>query len=484
MHHATSITKLAAIASALLLTGCPADKKPDPQPVEPPTTQPTTDAAPKRSIPPLEPVRLIEGQPPVTEIGQEAGVSAFKVGELMVLHKPTPANKVVSAQLYFVGGVARLDATSAGVEQLALDVAASGGTEQHPKDIFHDKLNAIGASISSFADRDYSGFAMKCVTADFASVFSLMTEVALTPAMPADEVTLVRERQLAEIDSIFQNPDSLVSYNAAQSFFKGHPYANLQLGTRDNVAAFGRDELLAWQRSLLDPSQMLLVVVADVPRDQLVAAVSAGLGKLAPSARPAAAIVTSPQPGAGALVTAQRDLPTHYILGMFPSPSPADPDYPAMVVAMDYLGDRLFEEVRTKRNLTYAVSAGMSARRANYGYLYVTATDPAATLPVIWAEVDKLKQATLPERAMTQTLNVFLTSYYMSLETNASQASQLANAQISAGDWRRAASFLDRVRATTPADIQRVAQKYMTAYHFSVVGPAPDKLDPKLFGLP
>jgi hypothetical protein len=73
------------------------------------------------------------------------------VGELTVLHKPTPANKVVSAQLYFAGGLSRIDATSAGIEQLALDVAADGGTEQHPKDAFHGKLDALGASIGSLS---------------------------------------------------------------------------------------------------------------------------------------------------------------------------------------------------------------------------------------------------------------------------------------------------------------------------------------------
>jgi zinc protease len=474
-----------ALTAALLTAACTPDKKPDQGPVEQPApdTQPAADAALKRSLPALKPVAFADGAPAVTDLGSEAGVSAFKVGELTVLHKPTPANKVVSAQLYFAGGLSRIDATSAGIEQLALDVAADGGTEQHPKDAFHGKLDALGASIGSFADRDHSGFAMKCVTADFNEVFSLLSEVALSPALPADEVELVRQRQLAQIDSIFESPDSLVSYISSQSFFKNHPYANLQLGTRDNVTSFTRDELLAWQRSLLQPENMLLVVVGDVPRDQLIAAVSAQLGRLAPSnVSPAPTSATAQQPGA--LVHETRPLPTNYIIGLFPAPSPADADYPAMVVALDYLGDRLFEEVRTKRNLTYAVSAGMSARKTNYGYLYVTATDPAATLPVIWTEVEKLKGNALPDKAMSQTLNVFLTGYYMSLETNASQASQLASAHLISGDWRRAATFLDRVRATTPADIQRVANKYMTGYHFGVVGPAPEQLDKKLFGQP
>ncbi|MFX1475464.1 MAG: cobalamin-dependent protein, partial [Promethearchaeota archaeon] len=48
---------------------------------------------------------------------------------------------------------------------------------------------------------------------------------------------------------------------------------------------------------------------------------------------------------------------------------------------------RLFKEVRTKRNLTYAVSAGQASRRDTYGMLYVTAVEPDTTIRVMLHEV-------------------------------------------------------------------------------------------------
>lgn len=152
-----------------------------------------------------------------------------------------------------------------------------------------------------------------------------------------------------------------------------------------------------------------------------------------------------------------------------------------MVVGMDLLSDRLFEEVRTKRNLTYAVSAGLSSRTSNYGYFYVTAVDPAATVPVMFAEVEKIKNDGVTAQQLTETLNVFITQYYMGQETNSSQASALADAYILTGDYERAASFLDELGAVTPDDVQRVFKKYVTGVQFGVVGPEPAALDPTLF---
>lgn len=464
---------LLVTACALTLSACKKNK-PDEQPTE---GQQQTSAW--EGVPEYSELKLREGEPAVEQLGSEAGVKAMKIGDLLVLHKPTPANQVVSAQLYFIGGAQRLDATTTGLEKLALSVAVSGGTASTPKDQFNAQLDAVGASIGSFTDRDYSGVAMKTIVPYFDDVWGLFTQAVLEPAMPADELELARERQLAQIDSLFENPDSQVGHIATQALFAGHPYANLQLGVRETVEEFTRDDLRAWQRALLQPDQMILVVVGDIPEDKLVASVKGTFGKLVPT-RPAPPALPAIEAGEPEIVFEQRELPTNYIFGLFTAPAPGTPDYPAMVVAMDYLSDRLFEEVRTKRNLTYAVSAGVSSRRANYGYLYVTATQPTETLEVMLAEVDKLRQNLLTDQHIKETLNVFLTQYYMSQETNSSQAADLADAYIVTGDWREAIAFLEDIRAVKPADIQRVVKTYVKNYHFGVVGPDESKLPAEL----
>lgn len=48
------------------------------------------------------------------------------------------------------------------------------------------------------------------------------------------------------------------------------------------------------------------------------------------------------------------------------------------------------------------------------------------------------------------------------------------------GGWRRADTFLERVRAVTPADVQRVARTYLKGVRFAVVGDS-TKIDRALF---
>jgi len=60
-------------------------------------------------------------------------------------------------------------------------------------------------------------------------------------------------------------------------------------------------------------------------------------------------------------------IPTNYILGVAPGPARSHSDYPAFSLATRILSERLFEEVRTKRNLSYAVDAAIAPGRITQG---------------------------------------------------------------------------------------------------------------------
>src|SRR5215212_9058156 len=121
--------------------------------------------------------------------------------------------------------------------------------------------------------------------------------------------------------------------------------------------------------------------------------------------------------GAGLHPSGRSPLPTNYITGYYTAPSLTDPDYPAFRAAVDMLSDRLFEEVRTKRNMTYAVSAGLETRAANRGRLYVTATQPDTTVKVIFSTVRQLQNDPISAEAVAENVQPSITSYLMGQET-------------------------------------------------------------------
>jgi zinc protease len=172
------------------------------------------------------------------------------------------------------------------------------------------------------------------------------------------------------------------------------------------------------------------------------------------------------------VLTINRSLPTNYILGLYPGPRADSKDYHALRIASAILSGQLFSEVRSRQNLTYAVNAPFIERAASAGGLYVTTVAPQQTLEVMRRELLDLQTGTVDPRALERLILQFITQYFMDNESGAQQADFLARAQLYYGDFRRADSFVDELRAITPADIQRAAVRYMRDIRFVYIGDA------------
>jgi len=165
-----------------------------------------------------------------------------------------------------------------------------------------------------------------------------------------------------------------------------------------------------------------------------------------------------------------RTLPTNYIQGVFNAPSLNNPDYYAMRVGTALLRDRVFEEVRVKRNLSYAPSADLGSFASNTANIYVTAVDANQAISVMLKEINDLKQERVNPDEISGVTGQFLTTYYLGQETNVAQAGELARYELTGGGWRNSFEFLNRVREVKSEDVQRVAQKYMKNLRFIVLG--------------
>src|SRR5262249_27870361 len=159
------------------------------------------------------------------------------------------------------------------------------------------------------------------------------------------------------------------------------------------------------------------------------------------------------QPTKPAVVIAEQKLPTNYIESTFAGPGWRDPASFAARVAMRLLHEREFKEVRTKRNLSAAPAAFFdNSMWITRGALYVTAVDPNATMKVMIDELHALRDQPVPEKELTSTKSLLLTSYFMRGESTDGLAELLAIWEVEGGDWRGFVQFPERIRAVTAAD--------------------------------
>jgi predicted Zn-dependent peptidase len=409
---------------------------------------------------------------------QASLVTQFEVNGLKVLVKRREGSQTVAVGLFIRGGAENISAANAGVEAFMLNVA-SEASASFPRDRMRKETARMGTVIGEGVNYDYSSLSMAATRANFDRSWEIFTDVALRPSFTKEDVALVQSRILASLEDDTDSPDSYLQRLQERVAYAGHPYLNRPEGTADNIRRLTAEDLRAYHQKIMQTSRLLLVIVGDLDAAQLRTRITASFGKLPrgdykPQMPPPLSFPSS------SVDVTTRALPTNYIQGMFTAPPITSPDIYPMRVASSLLRDRVFEEVRVKRNLSYAPDAFLRNQSANIGGLYVTAVDANQAVRVMLNEITRLQTQPIGRDDINAVIAQFLTTYYIGQETNAAQAAELAQYEIIGGGWRNSLVFLEKLHAVTPADVQRIAQKYMRNIRFVVLG-NPQQIDKNVF---
>jgi zinc protease len=409
---------------------------------------------------------------------QAALVSEFDVNGLKVLLKRREGSLTVAAGLFIRGGASNINAQNAGIETLMLSVATEASTN-FPRARMRSELSRMGTVIGSSSNNDYSVLSLATTRMHFDRSWQIFTDVVLRPAFTKEDVALVQQRQVVSLSDDTDNPDVYLQKLQERVAYAGHPYLNNTSGTPETVAKLTPEDLSKYHAKLMETSRLLLVIVGDLNPAEVKTLVTESFGKLPrgnykPESIPQLAFDKS------SVEVTPRELPTNYVQGFFTAPSLTSPDIYPMRIASSMLRDRVFEEVRVKRNLSYAPDAFLRTQAANVGGLYVTAVDANQSIRLMLSEINRLQTEPVSSEDFHAVVAQYLTTYYLGQETNAAQAGELAQYELIGGGWRNSVDFLERLSAVTPADIQRVSQKYMKNIRFVVLG-NPRSIDTGVF---
>jgi zinc protease len=415
---------------------------------------------------------------PLSVSDAAALVTEFDVNGLKVLVKRREGSPTVVAGLFIKGGTRNITAANAGIENVMLD-AASEASVNFPRQRLRMELARMGATISSGVNYDYSGLSLASTRANFDRSWEIFTDVALRPSFTAEDVERVREHIVLSIRDDADTPDSYLQVLQARVAYAGHPYLNDPRGTAEAVSRLTTEDVRRYHKQMMETSRLLLVVVGDLDPQLLRQRIAASFGKLPrgdyhPSSLPDLSF------DATTVQITERELPTNYVQGVFTAPGLASPDIYAMRVAASILQNRLFVEIRYKRNLSYAPDAFLWNQSSNLGGVSVSSTDANQSVRVMLGEISRLQRELISQDELKGTVQHYLTRYYLGQETNAAQAGELAQSELVGGGWRNSAAFMEKLSAVTPADVQRVAQKYMHNIRFVVLG-NPKSIDTTIF---
>lgn len=390
----------------------------------------------------------------------------FTSNGIEVILKKITSNNIVGMKVFIKGGSRNLTENNAGIEKLLLNTMLEGSKE-FPKDKLTLEMAKIGADYGTESVFDFSSLYLKSLNMYFDKALNIFQSVINNPILDQKEIDLKKNQTLAVIKNQIDDPDEYVWKILNKSFSANHPYANDFEGTLESIPEINRNQLLEYKKNNFIGSKMLIVIAGNY-KHSIKKDLEKYFGKI-----PKGDYQDTPIPLAisdqSSVVIENRDIPTSYVAARFPIPTIKDEDYPAVNLALKILSQKLFESVRTKSGLSYAVSSGSSLRAANSGYLYVTTVKPKESVDLMYKEIEKMKTTLIDKKFLEGVINLSYTQYYISLESNLDQANSLGLNQIISGDYTNSSKMVEKLKKVTPADIQRVSDKYIKNIKFAII---------------
>jgi zinc protease len=412
---------------------------------------------------PLLLMSLALAQTPATSGG---AVTEFEVNGLKVILKQRPGTQTLAAGLFVRGGSANITAANAGIENLLLNVSIDGSAH-FPRALLRAELARMGGTINYGTNYDYSALSLACTRENFDRMWEIFTDVALHPALLPQDVETERQR-LVSGRSGTDTAEEVIQEEEAKVIYAGHPYANDPRGTVDSLKKLTVADLKLYHRQIMQTSHLLLVVVGDLDVFTLKSRVTAAFsavprGDYRASLAPPLKFTPAPR-----LVA--RGIASTYVEGSYAGPAFSSSDFAALELAVSFLRDAAFNELRIRHGLSYSPTAELRAQSASVGSIYYPTTDVNQATDLFLKQISRLKKDPVSADDLLGTVSQYVTTYYMDNQTSAAQAGMLAQYELIGGGWRNAETMLTRLRAVTPADVQRVAKQYMRNLQFTVVG--------------
>ncbi len=305
------------------------------------------------------------------------------------------------------------------------------------------------------------------VAADHLPVaLDVLSDMLLNAAFDEAEVEKERAVICEEISYSTDMPDSLAQIMVNQLQWPDHPLGRDVAGTQDSVALLGRDNLRAFQKAHYRPGNTILSLAGLVDHAEVVKMVEAHLGDWEPGPR----MAYEPAPPnhihrAPRVQTAFRETDQAQLSFSFPGLSRDDPDSFSLRLLNIVLGEgmrsRLFQEIRERLGLAYSVGSYISNLQdsGSVGLFASVATDRVApTLRAILDQIERLRQEPVPDAELQSARDFIKGRFALSLEDSFTLASWYARQTLLQRQVLSPKDTMDRLDATTPQDIQRLAQ--------------------------
>jgi predicted Zn-dependent peptidase len=398
---------------------------------------------------------------PYASVAQATIIRDVLPSGLRLLTERMPHVRSVSIGVWLARGSRHEPLEQNGIAHFVEHMLFKGTSTRSAEDIAQT-IDSIGGHMDAFTAKEYASYYIKVLDEHLPLAVDVLSDIVMRPAFSAEDITREKKVIAEEIKMVEDTPDDLVHELFTEGFWRNHPLGRPILGTKDTVESFSADGLRSYFRTAYSSPNLIVAAAGNIEHDHVRDLVARSFEGVPGVNEP---LADRPPPVIPHVLIRNKELEqSHICLGMNGYQQDHEDRYASYVlntILGGSMSSRLFQNVREKRGLAYAVFSGLIAYRdAGSVTIYAGCANDAVgeLIDVVITELRRLKNETLPESELRRAKDHLKGSLMLSLESTSSRMSHLARQEIYFDRHFGLDETLEGVERVTDDDVQRVSR--------------------------
>jgi predicted Zn-dependent peptidase len=381
---------------------------------------------------------------------------------LRIVTEEIPALRSVSMGILAGVGSGNEAVKEAGLSHYIEHMMFKGTRKRTAYEIAH-ALDAIGGKMNAYTSKESTVYYAVVLDKHIETQIDVLSDMVLDSLFDAKEMEIEKGVILEEIKMYEDTPDELIHDYFAEQILHGHPLGQPTIGHAASVKAMRRENIIDYVNRFYSPSNMVISLAGAIPSD-----VVDLLKPYWEKFEGKKIVHKQPHPDIKGIISLKKKKTeqTHLCLGT-KGPSQLDDDRFAFAILDNIMGgsmsSHLFQEVREKRGLAYAIYSTSSPFRdlgIAYTYAGISKENLEQVVNLILKEFGRMKKEGLTTAEIERAKEYMKGTTVLGLESTAARMSYIMRSEFYYDRVITIDEVFDKIDKVTNDDIVRLADQY------------------------
>jgi len=339
------------------------------------------------------------------------------------------------------------------------------GTKHRSAEDIARSVDSVGGGLDAFTSKELVSFNTKVLDEHLPLASDILADLVLNPLFREADIEKEKGVILEEIKMEADQPEFVLHETFISNFWKGHALGKPILGTKETVKKFGRDSLCEYFSRVYAPQNILITAAGNLDHGKIVDLIGEKFAGL--QVREGMGADSVPKTHAPFILKKKESLEqVHITIGVPAYPLAHKLRFPLYIlntVLGGGMSSRLFQNIREKQGLAYAVYSELNLFRDTGCFMIYAGTAVETATRVVNSVVDEfrqLKQELIGEDELRRAKDHLKGSLMLSLESTSSRMSNLARQELYFDKFLTLDEMLDSIEAVTRDEVQQIAREF------------------------